>query len=108
MQRIPRELIPNERSGTWPDTTKGRHFLWWLPICNLGNHTRTVIGAGVHTALVAMNADDEAVFKLNTIDGTECVVRLVCMHEGQKTTACVHVDFTVYALRCYRARIALE
>ena len=77
VQRIPRDLIPNEQSGTWLDITNGKHLLWWLGICNLGNHTRTVIGAGVHIAQLAMNADDQAVFKFTRTDDTELVVRLV-------------------------------
>ena len=81
-QSIPRDCIPNEPSGKWLDITDGRRLRWWLWICNLGNHTRTVIGAGVCTAHMAMNADNEAVFKFTRIDGTECVVRLVCMRQG--------------------------
>ena len=78
-QSIPRDCVPNEPSGNWLDITDGRRIRWWLWICNLGNHTNTVIGAGVRTAHMAMNADNEAVFKFTRIDGTECVVRLVCM-----------------------------
>ena len=91
VQRIPRELIPDIQSGAWLDITCGRHLLWWLWICNLGNHTRTVIGAGVHIAHVAMNTDHEAVFKFTRIDGTDCVVRLVCMHQGHGRQLRVYV-----------------
>ena len=52
-------LIPNERDGSWLDITDGKHLRWWLWICHLGNCTRSVIGAGVHSAHVAMNMDHD-------------------------------------------------
>ena len=76
LQRIPRELIPDIGSGAWLDITCGKHLRWWLWICNLGNHTRTVIGAGIHTAHLAMRVNHEAMFKFTRIDGSECAFTL--------------------------------
>ena len=83
VQRIPQGLIPHVQSGAWLDITCGKYIVWWLWICNLGNHTRSVIGAGVRDAHMAMNTNDEAVFKFSRIDGTEYVVKLSCMRRGQ-------------------------
>ena len=79
VQRIPQGLIPDVRSGAWLDIICGTYILWWLWICNLGNHTRFVIGAGVRAAHMAMNTNHEAVFKFARIDETECVVKLACI-----------------------------
>ena len=75
--------IPDVRSRAGLDITCGQHILWWLWICNLGTHTRSVIGAGVRAAHLTMDTDNEAVFKFTRIDGTECVVKLTCMRRGQ-------------------------
>ena len=83
VQRIPQRLIPDVRSRAGLDITCGQHILWWLWICNLGNHTRFVIGAGVRAAHLTMDTNNEAVFKFTRIDGTECVVKLACMRRGQ-------------------------
>ena len=83
VQRIPQALIPNMQSRAWLDITCGKHILWWLWICNLGNDTRFVIGAGVHAAHMAMNTNHEAVFKFTRIDETECVVKLACIPGGR-------------------------
>ena len=82
VQRIPQRLIPDVRSRAGLDITCGQHILCWLWICNLGNHTRSVIGAGVRAAHLTMDTDNEAVFKFTRIDGTECVVKLVPMRRG--------------------------
>ena len=76
---IPQGLILDVRSGAWLDIICGKYILWWLWICNLGNHTRSVIGVGVRDAHLAMNTNHEAVFKFSKTECTQCVVRLVCM-----------------------------
>ena len=55
----------------------------WLWICNLGQHTRFVIGAGVRAAHLTMDTNHEAVFKFTRTDATECVVKLACMRRGE-------------------------
>ena len=69
------------------DITDGNLLCWWLWICNLGQHTRTVIGTGVRSAHIAMPTGDEAVFKFGRADGSECLVRLRCTNRKLK----VHV-----------------
>ena len=64
------------------DITDGTHLLWWLWMCNLGSHTKKVIGTGVRSAYIAMNVDHEAVFTFVRADGTECTVRLCCDDRG--------------------------
>ena len=84
---IAQGLITNRldtRTGTartfalWLDITDGNLLCWRLWICNLGLHTRTVIGTGVRSAHIAMPTDDEAVFKFGRSDGSECLVNLRC------------------------------
>ena len=87
------ELIPNKRDGSWLNLTDGTHLRWWLWICNLGKFTRSVIGAGVHSAHVAMNAGHEAVFKFIRADDTECTVMLLCIQRGKGRELRVYMSF---------------
>ena len=76
-------LIPNERDGCGFNIMHSLDLRWWLWICNLGNFTGKVIGAGVQSAQVAMNDIDEAVFTFSRADDTECTVRLRCIRRGK-------------------------
>ena len=75
---------PDTSTGTlrtlplWLDITDGNLLCWRLWICNLGLHTRKVIGTGVRRAHVAMPTDDLAVFKFTRSDDSECLVNLRC------------------------------
>jgi hypothetical protein len=83
VQLIPERLMPDVRSKPGLDITCGQHILWWLWICNLGQHTKFVIGAGVHAAHLTMDTNHEAVFKFTRTDATECVVKLARMRQGE-------------------------
>ena len=76
-------LIPHERDGSWLDITDGTRLRWWLWICNLGPLTKDVNGSGVCSAHIAMNTDNEAVFKFIRSDESECILRLGCITQGQ-------------------------
>ena len=82
-QLLDEKSIPDEQSGSKMDLTDGQVLRWWLWICNLGNLTREVIGAGVVKAHLAMNGSDEAVFTFTRADDTECTVRLYCHRRGK-------------------------
>ena len=77
------QSIPDERDGGALDITDGSVLRWWLWICNLGLHTREVIGVGVRCARVAMNDTDEAVFTFTRVDDTDITVRLRAFVRGQ-------------------------
>ena len=79
-------LIPNERDGCWLDITDGTCLRWWLWICNLGSLTTEVNGTSVRSAHIAMNTDNEAVFKFIRSDESECILRLAREQGGQLHT----------------------
>ena len=74
--------IPNAADGRARDITDGQDLRWWLWICNLGGQEQEVIGAGIHTARLAMNNADEVVFTFIRADDTECSLTLCCLRRG--------------------------
>ncbi len=74
--------IPNAADGGARDITNGLDLPWWLWICNLGGHSQEVIGAGIHTARLAMNDADEVVFTFIRSDDTECNLTLCSLRRG--------------------------
>ena len=75
------DMIPEENDAPRQalDITDGRVFRWWLWICNLGYHSREVIGVGVHGARVSLTKGaNTAAFTFDRTDGTRCRVLLQC------------------------------
>ena len=66
------------RPGGALDITDGTTLRWWLWICNLGHHSRDVIGPGVTGARVSMTEDwMEATFTFYRTDGSRSRISLV-------------------------------
>jgi hypothetical protein len=58
------------------DITDGEQVRWWLWVCNLGFHTRDVIGSGIDAAQVSHTGFEKVLFTFRRIDGTSAEVEL--------------------------------
>ncbi len=81
----------SQNASAMLNITDGSTLRWWLWICNLGNLTWEVIGVGVHSARLALNGCDEAVFTFSRADDTECTVRLQCIRRGKGRALRVYI-----------------